>query len=74
MAFDAFDMGDEAHATGVMLITRIIQALNRRKSHLEGVPTSIKWKRRANRAPGKGTKVARISPMTAGKLFCNREK
>ncbi|WP_240344966.1 hypothetical protein [Novosphingobium sp. THN1] len=42
MAFLAFDVGNKAHATGVMLITRIVQALKRRKSHLDDRPTSNK--------------------------------
>ncbi|MBB4615696.1 hypothetical protein [Novosphingobium taihuense] len=42
MAFLAFDVGNKAHATGIMLITRIVQALKRRKSHLDDRPTSKK--------------------------------
>ena len=33
MAFRALDMGDKADAAGVMFVTRIIEALRRRKTH-----------------------------------------
>jgi hypothetical protein len=33
MAFGAFDVGDKAHAAGVMFVACIIKALGCRKSH-----------------------------------------
>ncbi|WP_254895114.1 hypothetical protein [Novosphingobium sp. B1] len=42
MTFLAFDMGNEAHAACVMFVTWIVEALNRRKSHLDDRPASKK--------------------------------
>ncbi|EGD57677.1 hypothetical protein Y88_3003 [Novosphingobium nitrogenifigens DSM 19370] len=43
-------MSNKAHTTGIMLVTRIIKALNRRKSHRLSVPAT------------RGLSFARITP------------
>ena len=75
VAFGAFDMRDEADATCVVFVARIIKALNLRKTHHKyrpalGQMTSVDTPS-ANHAVQRTTKVARNPPMTSGMLFCN---
>ncbi|HQS69502.1 MAG TPA: hypothetical protein PLM58_07720 [Novosphingobium sp.] len=76
MTFLAFDVGNETHATSVMFVTRIVEALNLRKSHFDDRPTfEESWQKKTKARESKrreAIKIARSAPMTAGKLFCNR--
>ena len=62
VAFAALDMGNETHTTGVVFVTRIVKALNRRKSHLSNIPATRVGNARANHPAQKAMKVARKPP------------
>ncbi|GAO54861.1 hypothetical protein NMD1_01963 [Novosphingobium sp. MD-1] len=52
-----------------MLITRIVQALNRRKSHIEGRPYIQNWKYRTNRAAPLGDESCANIPHDCRKVI-----